>query len=276
MPHFWPSMRLQPFDLECTRVNPMPANTRSARLPSMTAAGDSPIDVMYDMRTDAGGKDPDQHSATLRRYHQLLWSKPLPNGQLFDLDASVRYHYLLHESDLGMHSVGSDTIVHPLHSFGRMAPIIAQVPDELIQEVVRVGQTIAGRIVFPGNVIDRKPTINGARGMHPRIRDRWDLTVECIRRHYLGLPNPLAPTLDRYRDFFALFESFEGYVEFFLLQDQVSGGGMQVTFYLPCEDFERNAFPTSLDEYWRYRDRTLEFVTARAERIDAWARVQLR
>lgn len=42
------------------------------------------IDVAFDFRTDAGGKDPDSHSPTLRRYHRLLWSKPLPSGEPFD------------------------------------------------------------------------------------------------------------------------------------------------------------------------------------------------
>ena len=41
------------------------------------------IDTAFDVRTDAGGGDPDRYSGTLRRYHQLLWSKPLPNGQPF-------------------------------------------------------------------------------------------------------------------------------------------------------------------------------------------------
>ena len=44
------------------------------------------IDTSFDFRTDAFGKDPDTFSATLRRYHKLLWSKPLSGGALFDLD----------------------------------------------------------------------------------------------------------------------------------------------------------------------------------------------
>ena len=44
------------------------------------------IDIAFDFRTDAPeGKDPDAYSPTLRRYHQLLWSKPLPSGASFDL-----------------------------------------------------------------------------------------------------------------------------------------------------------------------------------------------
>jgi hypothetical protein len=40
------------------------------------------IDIAFDFRSDAGGKDPDVYSPTLRAYHKLLWSKSLPSGHL--------------------------------------------------------------------------------------------------------------------------------------------------------------------------------------------------
>ncbi len=40
------------------------------------------------------GKDADSYSPTLRYYHKLLWSKPLPNGTSFDLDTETKM--LLH------------------------------------------------------------------------------------------------------------------------------------------------------------------------------------
>lgn len=43
------------------------------------------IDIHFDVRMDSHGKDPDSASATMRAYHQLLWSKPLPNGQMMNL-----------------------------------------------------------------------------------------------------------------------------------------------------------------------------------------------
>ena len=56
------------------------------------------IDITFDFRTDTPpGKDPDARSPTLRRYHKLLWSKPLPNGMMFDLDDTTRC--LLYTSD---------------------------------------------------------------------------------------------------------------------------------------------------------------------------------
>ena len=42
----------------------------------------------------AGACDPDAYSPTLQRYHQLLWSKPLPNGDFFDLSLRKGLAYL--------------------------------------------------------------------------------------------------------------------------------------------------------------------------------------
>ena len=76
---------------------------------------------------------------------------------------------------------------------------------------------MGGMIIFPANRVEGKSTINGARGFHPLIKDRIDLTLECIRRYYNNEISPLTEVLTRYTDFFALFGNFKGYVEFFLL-----------------------------------------------------------
>lgn len=48
------------------------------------------IDVTFDFRSDTPpGMDPDARSPTLRRYHRLLWSKPLPSGRAFELDDAL-------------------------------------------------------------------------------------------------------------------------------------------------------------------------------------------
>jgi hypothetical protein len=49
------------------------------------------IDITFDFRTDATGKnpDPDASSPTLLRYHHLLWSKPLPSGRNFSTHPAV-------------------------------------------------------------------------------------------------------------------------------------------------------------------------------------------
>lgn len=73
---------------------------------------DDEINIGFDMRSDANGRDPDAASPTLRRYHQLLWSKPLSNRYRLELRPGTRGVYLRHESDeIGVHTVASETIV---------------------------------------------------------------------------------------------------------------------------------------------------------------------
>ena len=56
------------------------------------------IDITFDFRSDTPpGKDPDALSPTLRRYHKLLWSKPLPSGVVFELDDTTLHVYLHHQ-----------------------------------------------------------------------------------------------------------------------------------------------------------------------------------
>jgi hypothetical protein len=52
------------------------------------------LDITFNVYTDANGGDPDSTSQTLRSYHKLLWSKPLPNGQTFELDNKKSGTYL--------------------------------------------------------------------------------------------------------------------------------------------------------------------------------------
>lgn len=72
--------------------------------------------------------------------------------------------------------------------------------------------------------------------------------------------------LARYADFFSLFESFEGYVNFFLLQDLVAPDG-SVKFYLPFDDFQSRPTFQSVDDYRRYKGSVMAFLGGRNERI---------
>lgn len=82
-----------------------------------------------DARIDAGGKDPDVASATLRRYHQLLWSKPLPNGTRFELSDTTPGIYLHHKSQLGEVWLSSDGVIPTFTRYASMARIVPQVPE---------------------------------------------------------------------------------------------------------------------------------------------------
>ena len=112
-------------------------------------------------------------------------------------------------------------------------------------------------------------TINGARGWNARIRDRFDLTVDCIRRQYVGESNPLSETLARYADFFGLFGDFADYVDFFLLQELVDELTSTVKVFTPFEGFAASPLPRPLNTYLAYRERAMEFIDARNNRIAA-------
>jgi hypothetical protein len=225
------------------------------------------IDITFDFRTDATG-DPDASSPTLLRYHQLLWSKPLPSGRHFQLTPRSRTPYaLLHDSDLGTFYLTSDAVLPTFTRRRDMQAIIAQLPPADIDALNTITYTIGGMVLWPGDQIDGKWTINQARGCVRRIADRFDLTVECIRRHYEGdTTHPLADTFGRYRDFFGLFGSFAGYVDFWLLDDLVDSDG-GVKLFLPSEDFTLPSVPRSHPDYLAFCEHTIEFVTARNERI---------
>lgn len=228
------------------------------------------IDITFDFRSDTPpGKDPDTYSPTLRRYHQLLWSKPLPSGAPFELDVTTSGTYLHHHSELGEFGLSSDAVIHTFSGWPRLRHIIDQIPEEETEAFNRAAYTIGGMMVFPGLQVDRKMTINQARGCHPRILDRFDLTLECIRRHYLDEPNPLSATLARHADFFGLFGDFAGYVNFFYLQDLVNEATLTVRFSMPFEDFTASPLPGTLDAYFAYRRRATEFIDSRNRRIAA-------
>ena len=52
--------------------------------------------------------------------------------------------------------------------------------------------------------------------------------------------------LARYRDFFAAFEDFRGYVDFWLLQDMVTDHYSAVRFCSPFDEFKPPAIPQDL------------------------------
>ena len=231
------------------------------------------IDTSFDVYSDTPpGKDPDSHSPTLREFHRQLWSKPLPNGATFDLVDDRAGTYLYHNSAAGEFHLSSDSLGHTYSRWDTMKPITTLVPDNEMGEFFRLCSTIGAFTLFPSKKIDRRPTINGHRGMSHKIKDRFDLTLECIRRHYAGEESPLSATLGRYSPFFDLFENFHGYVEFFLFQDLLADNDGGITFWLPCENFGRNPVPENVEEYRIYMGKVSEFIHGRNRRMQQAAR----
>lgn len=210
-----------------------------------------------------GSADPDSKSRHLQQAHQLLWSKPLPSGEIFALKRAQGTQLRWEQFRLS-----SDSITNSYMADSRVKAIVSRERD-LAEELFRSGCKIGAFILFPANRINRKNTINGARGMSAKVADRIDLTLECIRRHYFRLESPLSDVLSRYAPFFSLFETFDKYVEFWFLNDLVNAQN-QVRFFLPFDNFERNALPVDANEYAQIANHTLRFLASRQKRIESY------
>ena len=229
------------------------------------------IDVNFDFQAEAVGKngqerDSDKYSPTLQEYHRILWSKPLPSGENFTL-TKISDNRLYHKSDRGEFYLSSDRAVANFASWKKMSHIIVQIPTSDLADFIKLTDTIGGIVVWPSKTIDGLPTINAARGFNGKIGDRLDLTIECIRRYYLGEDSPLFETLKRYNVFFDLFESFRGYIDFFLLQDYVSEDYSSVIIAPPFDNFQSSPVPKTLEEYRAYMHVTKQLLHARNKRI---------
>lgn len=129
--------------------------------------------------------------------------------------------------------------------------------------------TIGGFILFP-----RKPmSINGKRGLNSQIGDRFDLTLECIRRYYTksSLDNPLYDVLWQNKEFFDMFKSFENYAKFFCLDESWIKDGHVLNLMdnkeLDTYDFTKKPLPTNSTEWWRFYGNIMDRLDARNEQI---------
>ena len=231
----------------------------------MTIVKISDIDLSFDFRTDSYGKDPDSASPTLRAYHQALWSKPLPNGQVMHLTTDG-YSYLR----WGDMYFGSDSITASFRYNKKLLDQVAQTLPSIsdyIEDFLHKAYTIGGTIIFPKH----RWSMNQARGMSRKICDRWDLTLECIYRYYKWEPSPLDSVMQKDKEFFDAFVDFKGYVDFFLLQDCVDEN-YRVKLWLDTPLFESNSIPQNAEEYCRWINAQLDFVKRRAKRIENYCK----
>ena len=227
------------------------------------------IDTSFDFRIDSNGKDPDAHSSTLRSYHRYLWSKQLPIGEFLDIeDINSK---LVYRFNMQTMTFSSDAISNSYIGTKRVAHLNGEVSQSEFEEFRDSGYTIGAYIIFPSARVDRKMTINGARGFNSKIADRFDLTLECIRLHYQRMENPLDSTFNTpvNKFFFSLFKDFKGYVDFFLLQDLTDTQYEKINFFTQIEKpFEKPPVPETAAEYREYKRATLEFVSRRNQRIN--------
>ncbi len=209
-------------------------------------------------------KDPDRDCLLLLEYHRKLWSKELPNGRFLNLKKVDSSSYLTWNS----FRFSSDSIIVSFR-YEKYIDMINEVAKsvanykEYIENYVKIAYTIGGFTIFPRMM----GGINQARGCNTYIRDRFDLTLECIRRYYSKEASPLSEVMNKNKDFLDLFVSFKGYVEFFYFQDLVSDDFTKVNFWLESGDLSQSPFPTTVDEYLTLIKKQINFVQKRNERI---------
>jgi len=121
-------------------------------------------------------------------------------------------------------------------------------------------------IIFPVHV----NSMNQRRGMNILIADRWDLTLECIRRHYAGEESPLTKVIEQDRAFYDLFVDFKGYVDFFFLQDCVSEDYSSVNIWMGDTSFRKSGLPETVEDYFNFLLKEHIFLDKRNLRIQEY------
>ena len=214
-----------------------------------------------------GGCDPDSKSKTLQMYHSALWSKHLPNGEDMVLKPETDYanNLMLTWNDFRF---SSDSIIVSFR-YKKYEDIIKRVMSRVdnykkfYEKFIRRAYTIGGMIIFPKH----QQSINQCRGTNPFISDRWDLTLECIRRYYIGEYSPLYENLIRDKEFFDLFVDFKGYVDFFYLQDMVNKDYSVVDNWCGDFSFSESGLPKTVHDYLVFIEKEITFLNKRNNRI---------
>ncbi len=211
--------------------------------------------------------DPDTNNQKLQKYHQILWSKQLPNGEYMDLQPSQDSYgtNILLWKDFVL---SSDSLINGFR-WPTMKSLIDELKVELPnyqqfqEEYIRKAYTIGGMIVFPRH----RNSINQRRGCSRFIKDRVDLTIECIRLYYEGKENPLSYVLKSDEKFFNLFNDFKGYINYFYLQDIVSEDYKKVNIYIGSGNLKDSPLPQNTKEWFIWHDKTIDFLKKRNARI---------
>lgn len=222
------------------------------------------IDIEYDFTLDSKCGDADTDSPKLYDLHSFLWKQELSNNVVLNLNViNKSYGRLLLQNNLTDNLSSDRMCPHFVGKYnGKFDDWLSDSDKIIFKKKVR---TIGGHIVFPAHRRNGF-TINQARGVNRKISDRFDLTLECIRKFYRNEENPLSSALNRYSDFFKIFEDFKGYIDFFMLQDFMEYNE-NIKFSLPFDDFNRSALPENKEEYENYMNNTIELIDKRNNRI---------
>lgn len=236
------------------------------------------IDPDRDFADDyRANRDPDRFSGRLYEWHRALWSRSVTGVDPFGLEVVWAGGYTMHltTSDCRVFRLASDGLMQTWSGPGWHWRFQSDLLDEILADrcdFYRTASTIGGYLLWPLNRPGHTgQSINQTRGTTIAIADRVDLTLECVRRHYLApdAVNPLGECLNRYAAFFELFVDFETYVRFWLLDDLLTPDGGVRSFMTgeAIEEIRPVGVAQSIEEYGRFRAGSIAFVKARNDRI---------
>lgn len=165
------------------------------------------MDITFDYRKikqNGSWDDPDLVSEELKQAHKVLWSKQLPNGEISNLKEGLvigyknEREYLVLETSHVKYKLTSDSMINSYlgGNVNRLGETINLISDEEKIEFLRLGYTIGNFILFPGNQVSMMETINVKRQLV--YQDRFDFTLDAIRKYYLGENSALYECLSKY------------------------------------------------------------------------------
>lgn len=221
--------------------------------------------------------DPDAFSERLYDFYETIWNiqkqklnlnlpevKKVWNGNAWELVGVADKNFRL----------GTDSIISVYWHRNDMRGFIAQLIEteghdfkHYIGKYLQKANTIGGFMLFPRH----RQSLNQTRGVNARINDRFDLTLECIRRMYLKKDNPLQSALERDKSFFDGFGTFENYVNFFCLNSSWVKDGQVLNLMdntsLENYNFDKNPLPIK-DNWWSFYNNIKERLRFRNEQIE--------
>ena len=221
---------------------------------------------------------------------ELYGNKKLPNGDIFNLEYKYidSFGYNLCFNNIRL---GSDSILQIYWYWSRPLLIKNLIDNDVkkyiaihtglsfydfIKNYLKKAYTIGGHIIFPK---ERDRSMNINRGYSNKfIRDRFDLTLECIKRYYDNTEqsinderyNPLGRVIYKnYEDFFKLFCNFKGFVDFFYLNPIVSEDYNSIKYFI-CNsnnNFLAEPLPRDYREWYELYENQISFLEKRNELI---------
>lgn len=169
--------------------------------------------------------------------------------------------------DGGNHRLSSDYIGASVY-WAKQAGL----SDKDIVKYLKNSRTIGGHMVFPRG---QGETVNQARGGKDSYYDRFDLTLLAIKKWYLNDDSKIKDAIENYRDWFALFGTFDEFISFFRLEgfiynksiiDLVSSD-LKKGLIIPLNR-EDICIPNEKEKYKRYFNNSNKIIDDRTEKLN--------